>query len=71
MKYPVVNKIIKYFSLLVLATVGLYIGTYFIQAIFNLGVNFGTISLFIIFMKQSVKLYNPPLNANVHFKNCN
>ena len=36
-----------------------------------LGVNFGTISLFIIFMKQSVKLYNPPLNANVHFKNCN
>lgn len=42
MKYPVVNKIIKYFSLLVLTTVGLYVGTYFIQAIFNLGVNFGT-----------------------------
>lgn len=42
MKYPVVYKIIKYFGLLVITTIGLYVGTYLIQAIFNLGVNFGT-----------------------------
>ena len=41
-KNPVVNKIIKYFVLLIVSTIGLYVGTILIQAIFNLGVSFGT-----------------------------
>lgn len=41
-KNPVVIKIVKTFLLIVGITIGLYVGAIMIQAIFNLGVSFGT-----------------------------
>ena len=37
------KKVLKYVCLFFLVLIGLYIGTILIQAVFNLGVNLGTI----------------------------